>query len=75
MSKSNAYTLRMDERMETVLESLRVTFGLSTRADVFRMGVGVLRELEKRRKSDSEADITLGIVKDNELVGTLLLMS
>ena len=75
MGKTSAYTLRMDERMDTVLESLRKSMALSTKADVLRMGVGVLRELQRRQQAEGKGvDVALGITKNDELVQRLVLV-
>jgi hypothetical protein len=36
------FTVGIDERMDHTLEALKVAFGMTSKADVFRMGVALL---------------------------------
>ena len=69
------FTLKMDERMETTLGELQASMNLKTKADVLRLGVGILRELRRRQEKEGPtADVALGILKDDEVVQKLLLV-
>jgi len=70
MSKSKVFTVTIDERMDNTLNELKNKLGKTSRAEVFRLGIAVLKLVEEGKRSGLK--LTLSDEKNKVLKEILL---
>jgi len=70
MSKSKVFTVTIDDRMDNTLNELKDDLGKTSRAEVFRLGIAVLKLAEEGKKSGLR--LTLSDEKNKVLKEILL---